>query len=132
MCSYDDLLTFLTSRKNILDQYKLSTKNFYFVIIIPNVNYHISIFKDQWDNYETVSGKPYYLFHISSNNENARCSSYFWARKSDLKIKKIPPKYFKYNQYSYDFFASTRSQCSYVEIEKIILCFQNLLNLFKN
>ncbi len=133
LCSYNELINFLTSRQNISDfKYKLIKKKIYSVITIPDTKYHISIFQDQWNNYESISNKPYYLFHISSNNEIDRCSSYFWVDKFDLKIKKIPNTYFKYNQPMYDFFSSTRNNCDYNKIKYILTQFQKMLNTYKN
>lgn len=130
--AYNELLVFLENSANTSHQYRLSIKNIYFVIMIPNANYHISIFQDQWDNYETITDNPYYLFHISSDNEINRCSSYFWVRKSDLKIKKIPLKYFKYNQPEYNFNSSTRNQCNHQEIKPILSFFQKILDKLYN
>lgn len=132
MYSYDNLITFLTiHQEDKTKRYKLIKKKIYSIIVIPESDYHISIFQEQWDNYEAISSKPYYLFHISSNNEIDRCSSYFWVDKFSLKIKKIPSSYFKYNQASYDFFSSTRSSCTYENIKTSLICFQKLLNTFK-
>ncbi|AGF85570.1 hypothetical protein QJ854_gp212 [Moumouvirus goulette] len=122
--SYRTLLKNLSKINNLF----LSIKNNYLIITLPNNNYHITIFKDQWDNYQKQMNKPYHLFHISSNNTNNKCSSYFWVYKKNYKIYKIPNKYFKYNQPSYNFEASTRYPCLYQEIKELLVYFGSILS----
>ena len=105
----------------------ITIKSNYIVINVSGSDYHITIFVDQWDDYEEVSYKPYYLFHISSNGETDRCSSYFWVDKKTNRIKKIPRKYFNYNQPTYNFFSSTRSPCHLRDIEFLLKVFQRIL-----
>lgn len=35
---------------------------------IINFDYHITIFRDQWDEYKSLTGLDYHLFHLTSNN----------------------------------------------------------------
>ena len=123
-CSYQTLLKYLQNQHD----YPISVKSNYCVIIIPGLNYHITIFQDQWDRYEEVSDKPYYLFHISSTTDIKKCSSYFWVEKYNKHIKKIPKHYFLYNQQNYSFFSSTRSPCHLRNMDKLIKIFQRILN----
>lgn len=109
----------------------LTIKKNYFVIALENTEHHITIFKDQWDNYKFFMKKPYHLFHISSNNKENRCSSYFWVTISSLKILKIPKDEFLYNQPIYNFTCSTRSPCSQKNIIYLLRLFQHVLNLSK-
>jgi hypothetical protein len=128
------MLTYYELTKHLKNQhlYPISIKSNYTVIMFPGTEYHITIFKDQWDNYENVSGKPYYLFHISSNDKNVRCSSYFWISKYTNKIKKIPRQYFMYNQPNYTFFSSTRQPCHLWNVKPLLKKFQKILDLFFN
>ncbi|AGC01726.1 hypothetical protein H012_gp739 [Acanthamoeba polyphaga moumouvirus] len=122
--SYRTLLKNLSKINNII----LSIKNNYLIITLPNNNYHITIFQDQWDDYQKQINKPYHLFHISSNDTKNKCSSYFWVYKKNYKIYKIPNKYFKYNQPNYSFFTSTRNPCSYLEIKTLLKYFGRILS----
>ena len=124
---YQKLVYFLTKEFE-----KVTTvKKGYIVLSIPDNQYHITIFRDQWDDYEKIMKKPYHLFHISSNNEENRCSSYFWADIYALKIQKIPRGQFLYNQPSYSLQSSTRSPCLLSEIMGLVRVFQRMLNLSK-
>lgn len=123
MLSYDKLVAYLKYQ----NKYLVTIKPQYLVIKLPNYNYHITIFRDQWNTYESVAKKPYHLFHISSDTEINRCSTYFWVDNKTGKIKNIPEKDFAYNQLEYNFFSSTRSPCSPGEITKILKKFQNIL-----
>lgn len=107
----------------------ISIKKNYLIIIFPNLNYHITVFKDQWDDYQKVTDLPYHLFHISSNNVDNRCSSYFWVNKYNLHIKNIPKNYFKYNQPDYSFYGSTRNMCSSNSIKHMLQVFQKILKV---
>lgn len=122
--TYQKLVSHL-KKQNI---YPINIKSHYCVIMIPKNKYHISIFQDQWDNYYNITNKPYHLFHISSNDEQNRCSSYFWVDMHNYKIKKIPKKYFMYGQTYYGFNASTRNPCDFNEIMNILKILQKLLN----
>ncbi|XWV26907.1 hypothetical protein QJ857_gp0143 [Tupanvirus soda lake] len=124
MLPYQLLLKHLKSQH----LYPVSIKPNYCVIMAPGMNYHITIFQEQWDDYEKVSGKPYYLFHISSNDENNRCSSYFWVTKYTNRVKKIPRKYFLYNQPNYTFFSSTRNPCHLWDVKPLLKIFQSILD----
>lgn len=110
---------------------KLIQKINYTIIFFPNkkYNYHISIFKDQWDDYSKITGKNYHLFHVSDNNNSEnKCSRYYWIDKFNLKIKKIPKKYFSYHQSSFSIDKSTRIPCEYSNVEKIVHVFQKILD----
>lgn len=121
MLSYQILINYLQNHR----RYNTNIKPNY--CVITGINYHITIFKDQWDNYESISGKPYHLFHISSDENQNRCSSYFWVNNNDYKIKKIPKKYFSYNQPTYTFFSSTRFPCHLYNIDDLLKLFQKIL-----
>ena len=109
-------------------KYPTTVKNNYLVVSVPGTNYHISVFTDQWNDYERSSGKPYHLFHISSNDEKNRCSSYFWVNKKNYRIQNIPLKFFTYNEPSYSFYSSTRSPCHLSDVKRLLQAFQELLN----
>lgn len=123
MLSYNDL-------QQLLLHYDInhSVRKNYLVINIPGSKYHITIFQDQWDMYEMETAHPYYLFHISSNEENNRCSIYFWVNKNNYRIEPIPTNLFLYNQPKYTFHSSTRSPCSHDNIKKSLIFFQKILN----
>jgi len=118
---------FLTTNLQKQNIYPISIKSNYLVIMIPGMDYHITIYQNQWDDYEKQMEKPYHLFHISSNSEENRCSSYFWVNKNTHRIQKIPKRYFSYNQPSYSFNSSTRNPCHLSDIIKILKIFQKLL-----
>lgn len=124
MLSYQTLIKYLRDQHD----YPVSIKKYYCVIMVPGIDYHITIYEDQWDRYEEISNKPYYLFHVSSNNENNRCSSYFWVNKYNHIIKKIPRNFFMYNQPKYSFFSSTRNPCHLRDISILLKTFQRILN----
>lgn len=127
------MLTYQELTNSLKNKYKyiVSIKPIYTVITIPNTNYHITIYEDQWNNYQENTGKPYHLFHISSNNENNRCSSYFWVDMMTHRIKKIPRKYFSYNQLLYSLSSSTRSPCHLSDITQLLVVFQKMINEIK-
>lgn len=122
MISYQKLLKYLKKQR----KYRISIKKNYFVIAMQN--YHITVFQDQWDDYEKTINEPYHLFHISSNNEQNRCSSYFWVDKKNYQIQNIPSEYFSYGQPNYSFTSSTRTPCILTDIQKLLDVFQTLLN----
>ena len=124
MLSYKLLVNHLKNQH----MYPVSIKSKYSVIMAPGLDYHITIFQEQWDDYEETSTKPYSLFHISSNDEKNRCSSYFWVSKYTNRVKKIPRKYFLYNQPSYSFFSSTRSPCHLWDVKPLLKIFQKILD----
>lgn len=105
-----------------------SVRKNYLVINVPESEYHITIFQDQWDMYETETSYPYYLFHLSSNSEKNRCSIYFWVDKKNYRIKSIPSNLFLYDQPIYTFTSSTRSPCFYGDIKFLLKYFQKILN----
>ena len=123
MITYEQLLSYLKQQR----EYPTSIRKNYFVVIVRGSKYHVTVFQDQWNEYENVTGQPYHLFHISSDDEANRCSSYFWVDKQTYRIKKIPAQYFKYNQPTYDYFSSTRSPCSFSDIKFILKIFQRIL-----
>lgn len=98
----------------------------YLMIHVKNLPFHITIFKDQWNEYPN---KKYHLFHITHEDESDKCSSYFWVT-NHLKIKNIPPSKFKYGQEDYSMFSSTRNYCTDKAIKVIRVNFQKLLNKF--
>lgn len=127
MPSYQTLINYLKQQ-----QYRFSIKSGYFVVAVNGLDYHITVYQDQWDDYEEVTGNKYHLFHISSEQQLNRCSSYFWVSKQDNRIKKIPPQYFSYNQPSYNFTASTRSPCQLEDIDTLLKIFQQILDNCEN
>ena len=122
MSDYQSLKKFLEKSGHAYNIRKL-----YFVIAVPKSGHHITVYENYWDDYETVTGHPYYMFHISSNNENDRCSSYYWVDKRDLFIIDIPESAFKYEQPEYDFTRSTRKPCSDIATERARDLFQKFL-----
>lgn len=124
MISYEQLIIYLKKQK----VYPISLKSKYVVILVPGSKYHVTIFQDQWDEYQNVTGLPYHLFHISSDHLENRCSSYFWVKRSNYRIKKIPKKYFQYGQPAFGFYSSTRMPCSLSEIIFLLKKFQGMLN----
>ena len=124
MVSYEQLVVYLKMQH----EYPVTFKKDYFVIMMRGKPYHITVFRDQWNDYEGITGLPYHLFHISSDNANNRCSSYFWVDKDSYRIKKIPGKYFNYNQPKYDFYSSTRNRCQLSSIRPFLKIFQRVLN----
>jgi len=113
--------------------FEISIKSNYIVLSIPSiVDYHITIYKDQWDFYVDFTGFEYYLFHISSNNSINRCSTYYWVDIHTMKIIDIPPKYFRYEQKSYDMYSSTRESCEANNKIKLLLRnFEKILKYLK-
>jgi hypothetical protein len=122
--TYDDIVEFLRNQK----KFSFSVKKNYMVINVPRTNYHITVFQDQWDDYYKETKLPYHLFHISSEDKNNRCSSYFWVNFQN-KVVSIPPKYFRYNQPNYSFFSSTRFPCNIREIKHHLKVFSKILML---
>ena len=124
--NYDKLILILKS------SIKLYIKDKYFMIMIPKLGYHISIFRDQWDEYKSKTNRNYHLFHITSNDANNKCSTYYYVDLYTNRIKKIPNEYFLYNQDTYGFYSSTRSQCEYKLIKPGLKYFQKILNSINN
>lgn len=122
--AYDKLVSYLKNQ----NEYPASIKEKYLVITMLGSKYHITIFRDQWDEYEAVTGLPYHLFHISSDDVSDRCSSYFWVDIYTNRVKKIPRKFFQYNQPTYNFRSSTRSPCPLVKVKPLLKILQRMLN----
>lgn len=125
MISYDILSKYLQKYY----KYNTNIRDKYLVITNHNISkkYHITIFRDQWDDYSTVTTLPFHLFHLSSDDVDNRCSSYFWINKKNYLIQKIPNKYFQYNQPVYNFSNSTRSPCNFTELSPLLKFFQKIL-----
>lgn len=139
MLTYKILLTYLKKQKkfkiNIKKDYCVLTLSHNYNIAINNnisKHYHITIYQNQWDDYEKETGFSYHLFHISSNNESNKCSSYFWVDTKKYLIRTIPSKYFKYEQENFDFHNSTRKPCNLNELKLITNTFQKILSQIKN
>mgnify|MGYP003445655108 FL=1 len=112
---------------NIKTPFKISIKSNYLVLSIPKISeYHITVYENQWDYYSDFTDFEYYLFHISSNSTENRCSTYYWVKTSGLNIVDIPSNYFRYEQETYDMFSSTRKKCN--KNESIFL----LLSMFEH
>ncbi len=114
MPTYQKLLSYLRAK----DPGRIVVKKNYFIIRYKQ--YHVTVFQDQWDEYQSVTNLPYYLFHISSDQPDNRCSIYFWADKQTLCIKKIPEKYFQYEQESFGFSSSTRKPCFCADLKFVL------------
>jgi len=124
MITYDELI----NESQYSNQFTLHIKDTYSMIQIPNFDYHITIFRDQWDLYKSETNLPYHLFHVTSNNLDIKCSTYFWVDLYTNQIKKIPDKYFKYGQPTYNLGASTRFPCDYKSIKPALKLFQKFLH----
>lgn len=124
----DPVITYDKLISTIPIKVKLVVKDKYSMIIIPKSKYHITIFRDQWDEYKSTTNLNYHLFHITSNSADIKCSTYFFVDSNTNRIKKIPNKYFKYEQESYGFSASTRSPCEYKSIKRELNYFQKILD----
>lgn len=123
MISYNVLIVYLQSQR----KFQTTVKKDYIVVTIPGSNYHITVFQDQWDNYENVTNMPYHLFHISSNRNDEKCSTYFWVDKTYYRIHEIPEKFFSYNQPDFDFYKSTRSPCGMISLKYDLKMFGRIL-----
>lgn len=126
LLSYENLLYYLKKtklHKSIFTKINVNFKNEYFIISVKKSNYHVSVFKDQWDLYHLFSKKKQKLFHITK--DEPKCSIYFTI-DDDMKIKQ--PDNFRYNQEKYNFFASTRNKCDDVVLKKIVDQFEIILN----
>jgi hypothetical protein len=122
MLTYEYLIDWLKKS----GKYNIRIKPLYTVILFPNSRYHITIYRDQWDDYPKITGMPYHLFHISSDDVDNRCSSYYWVDDRN-RIKKIPSELFKYRQSDYGYSSSTRYPCQFNCIKKILKFFQDIL-----
>ncbi len=98
----------------------------YSMLHVRNMPFHITFFKDQWDDYPD---KRFHLFHITHEDEYKKCSSYFWITNY-LKIKNIPSTKFKYKQEDFSMFSSTRDYCKDKAVKVIRVNFQKLLYKF--
>lgn len=120
---YDELIEFIRNKT----PYHISIKKNYSIITLPNIQYHVTIFQDQWDNYQEKINLDKHLFHISSDKIDNRCSSYFWVDMNNHKIQKIPEEYFSYGQEDFSFNKSTRQPCNLNEIKILLKIFQKIL-----
>jgi len=102
-------------------------ENYVMIKFSPQDTYHITIYRDQWNDFRKITGLAYHLFHISSEKIIPKCSTYFWVNTKNLLIKKIPPEYFKYGQDQFSMQSSTRYPCSYSRIKHILQKFQKIL-----
>ena len=100
--------------------------NRYF-IINSKFAFHITVFKDQWNNYPI---KKYALFHVTydppKNSTNKKCSLYFRV-DNDMNILDIPKNEMKYKKKDYGMFRSTREKCTQKIIKKLKNDFQKIL-----
>lgn len=66
--SYDKLLEYLQNDEiKKIKNYTVSVRDVYFVINIPDYDFHVTVFADQWDEYSNKTQIPCHLFHISGN-----------------------------------------------------------------
>ncbi len=128
MITYDELVKML----DLKFPGRVRQRREYSVIVFPKSEYHLTIFRDQWDDYQKITGHPYYLFHISSNNVENRCSIYWWVDKKNLRIHRIPDNIFKYSQPNYSIIASTRQPCRTIDIAFILKFFGKFLRGINN
>ena len=128
--SFSALLEKLVYISNIeyRNKFFLNMYEKYIVINFPDRLEHITIFKDQWDQYSMQTKLPYHLFHVTSTTDTTKCSTYFWVNIYAHQIKKIPSKYFKYEAPEFSFNASTRPSCEYKLIKSSLKKFQQLLS----
>lgn len=125
MVDYDRLLEFAKKQKML----RCSVRKNYFVLSNRRFKYHLTIFEDQWNGYESTTGNPYHLFHISSNDDgDTRCSIYFWVDKKTMKVIDIPKDKFIYEQQGYSMTQSERKRCFFKEIIPLIKMFERLLS----
>jgi hypothetical protein len=93
----------------------------------PTFKYHITIFQDQWDDYQSPSGLTAKLFHITHGHyDQFRCSTYFILDKN-LHIQEVPSADFSYNQPDFGPTKSRRSKCTNKSLEFIIRHFEELI-----
>ena len=88
------------------------------IINIRNSKYHVTIFRDQWNDY----GPNEKLFHLT--NEVTQCSIYF-VFNGDMQVKE--PGGFSYEQSEFGFNKSTRIRCDDTEIDKIMDIFSSIM-----
>jgi len=112
-------------KTSIFKQVNVNKKNI--IINIKNSKYHISIFRDQWNDYQKNTNLAEKLFHVT--NEKTQCSTYFVV-DTELQIKK--PSNFSYEQPEFGFNKSTRKPCVDDEINNIIGQFEVLVQKIAN
>lgn len=121
MLSYAKLTHFLKVHHSNITNF---TTNY--TVIKTGEKYHITIFNDQWDNYETVTDEPYYMYHITSNTQYPnKCSRYYRVSKKTLIISNIP--HFEYGADTFSFYKSTRKPCDKDHLIEINIWFEKLL-----
>lgn len=124
-----NLLKIRLRSDNGAQRFKLSINDKYAVIkFLSDENFHVTIFKDQWDDYHKKTGHNYHLFHISSESETTKCSSYFWATTAKLKILSIPKNIFAYGQENFGLYSSTRQPCDMKSIAPTMRKLQVLMH----
>jgi hypothetical protein len=124
--NYNKLIKYLSKQK----VYRFVPKKDYFMIFNGDFPYHITVYRDQWDDYQDETNLPYHLFHITSNSEANKCSTYFWVDKKSYRTKHIPKKYFQYNQPDFGFYSSTRTSCEFKYIKPMIIVMEKMLRTF--
>lgn len=124
---YDDLIKKLSFLSKDQTKFVVDTKELYTMVKIPKYDYHITIYKYQWDDFRNKTNFNYYLFHISSETTTPKCSTYFWIDMENNLIKKIPTEHFSYGQDKFSMQSSTRKPCEYNLIEPVVKKFQKLL-----
>ena len=124
---YDDLIKKLFFLSKNQTKFTIQVKDIYMMIQIPKYEYHITIFRDQWDQFRDETDLNYYLFHVSSEKTDPKCSTYFWVDMETNLIKKIPAEYFAYGQEKFSMKSSTRMPCDYELIKDVVSKFQKIL-----
>lgn len=92
-------------------------------------DYHVTIFQDQWDEYQSPSKLTARLFHIT--HEKTKCSAYYIVN-SDIQVQDIPKDDFKYEQPDFSHSASTREKCTDDIIKVINKQFEIVVNRMSN
>jgi hypothetical protein len=93
----------------------------------PTFKYHITVYQDQWDQYQSPSGLTARLFHITHGHyDKFRCSTYF-ILDENLNIREVPETDFKYEQPDFGMTKSRRSKCTNKALVIIIREFEKML-----
>lgn len=130
--SYEDLIFYLKNKCKESSKIKFIIKSNYSIIKFSKSNYHITVYQDQWDEYQIKTSLYKNLFHVTSDDiiykKSNKCSVYFWLDISTREIKEVSPEYFSYEEDTYTFRSSTRKKCIINDdIMKIIKQFHRII-----
>ncbi|AYV78209.1 MAG: hypothetical protein Edafosvirus7_1 [Edafosvirus sp.] len=112
-------------KNSIFKHVSINKKNI--IISVKDSNFHITIFRDQWNDYQKNTNLPEKLFHIT--HEKTQCSIYF-VLNDKLEIRE--PSNFNYEQQDFGLNKSTRKRCDDKEINIIIKNFETLIKKIGN